>query len=177
MAFTAMTAKNDKSILWSKSPTSTKPHCLTVTNIWSWAQNGAWHKDCLADWPSVVMWLRLSLRLVGWLMSNWREKVSEWIERGRDPAESLPIRREWPVLSDPLLWSQRRPISKLEKVWNEENIVVDPDGVRYQEGLHWEGPVAIYWTGKIALERARCNLLDWKVVSFGHEASRDSRQQ
>jgi hypothetical protein len=32
-------------------------NCLRIINIWSWAPDGARHKDLLIDWPSVAMWL------------------------------------------------------------------------------------------------------------------------
>jgi hypothetical protein len=32
-------------------------HGLTVTKIWAWTPEEAWHQERLADWPSVVMWL------------------------------------------------------------------------------------------------------------------------
>jgi hypothetical protein len=38
-------------------------NCHSNVHIWSLAPKGAKHQDELADWPSVVMWLRLRLRL------------------------------------------------------------------------------------------------------------------
>jgi hypothetical protein len=36
-------------------------NCLTVTKIWSWAPDGAWHQD----WPSVVIWFWLDSAYLG----------------------------------------------------------------------------------------------------------------
>jgi hypothetical protein len=41
-------------------------------NIWSPAPKGARHLDELADWPSVVMWLRLRLQVV----CQWRRELN-----------------------------------------------------------------------------------------------------
>jgi hypothetical protein len=41
--------------------------CQTVSNIWSWAPDGARHQDGLIDWPSVVTWLWL--RQIGLLVT------------------------------------------------------------------------------------------------------------
>jgi hypothetical protein len=35
-------------------------NCQTVIHIWSWAPDGARHKDLLTNWPSVAMWLTLT---------------------------------------------------------------------------------------------------------------------
>jgi hypothetical protein len=41
------------------APDRQNSNCQTVTNIWSWAPDGARHQDWLPDWPSVVtgLWL------------------------------------------------------------------------------------------------------------------------
>jgi hypothetical protein len=39
-----------------------------LTNIWSWAQNGAQHQDILTDQPSVVIWLSdTQMIIISWL--------------------------------------------------------------------------------------------------------------
>jgi hypothetical protein len=43
------------------APQGQNRNCQTVTNISSWAPDGARHQDRQTDWPSVAMWLRLSL--------------------------------------------------------------------------------------------------------------------
>jgi hypothetical protein len=45
--------------------------CLTVTKPLSWASDGAWHQERLADWPSVVTWLCL---LCSYLLSTTTHK-------------------------------------------------------------------------------------------------------
>jgi hypothetical protein len=45
-----------------------------------------------------------------------------------------------------LLSSTRRPDFHTHKrSWNENNLVMSPDGARKQERLCWRGPAAIYW--------------------------------
>jgi hypothetical protein len=43
------------------SPKGEESNCQIVTNIWSWATDGARHQDRQTDWPSVAMWLWLWL--------------------------------------------------------------------------------------------------------------------
>jgi hypothetical protein len=127
-----------------KSPTSTNPHCLTVTNICLRAPDAAWNKDCLADWPSVVMWLCLFTEF-GRLISNRRENVSGLSEG--EVQQSLPIRKEWPVvLRPPPLVKEVAPI---QNTWSErnKNIVVVPDGVRYQGLKDCTGEGWLQFTG------------------------------
>jgi hypothetical protein len=52
-------------------------NCLTVTKIWSWASDGAWHQDWLAECPLVIMWLWL------WVVA------SEWVSGGSGRESSL----------------------------------------------------------------------------------------
>jgi hypothetical protein len=54
---------------------------LTVTKICSWASNGAWNQDWLADWPAVVAWLWLWLErdgCVGVSSQRWQSVESQW---------------------------------------------------------------------------------------------------
>jgi hypothetical protein len=44
------------------APQKQDRNCQSVTNIWSWAPDGARHQDLLIDWPSVAMWRWLWLR-------------------------------------------------------------------------------------------------------------------
>jgi hypothetical protein len=48
------------------SPQGQKRNCQKVTNIWSWAPDGARYQDRPTDWPSVAMWLRLRKRTPVW---------------------------------------------------------------------------------------------------------------
>jgi hypothetical protein len=45
------------------APNGQDNNCQTVTNIRSWAPDGARYQDRQTDWPSVVMWLWLWLWL------------------------------------------------------------------------------------------------------------------
>jgi hypothetical protein len=56
------------------APQKQDRNCQTVINIWSWAADGARHRDLLTDWPSVSMWLWL------WLLPTTVQVtvVSEW---------------------------------------------------------------------------------------------------
>jgi hypothetical protein len=47
----------------------------TESNIWSQVPEWARYVDILADWPSVVMWLRLP----GWGSLRWDSKVWLWV--------------------------------------------------------------------------------------------------
>jgi hypothetical protein len=49
------------------APHQQSRNSLPVTKIWCWAPDGAWYKDWLADWPSVVIWVLL------WLVSSESE--------------------------------------------------------------------------------------------------------
>jgi hypothetical protein len=52
--------KDRPTISSERAPSRTKNrNCQTVTNIWSWAPDGARHQDRQTDRPSVAMWLRL----------------------------------------------------------------------------------------------------------------------
>jgi hypothetical protein len=57
-------------------------NCQIVIYIWSWAPDGARHKDLLTDWPSVAMWLRLRLRVENCQfsvqLSSAREAEKRW---------------------------------------------------------------------------------------------------
>jgi hypothetical protein len=121
----------------------------------------------LADWPSVVMWLCLEF---GWVISNWREKVSEWIERGRDPAVFPHYKGAKSSSQTPSSGQSGGPISKHE-VWKE------------QKYCRWSRRGQI--PRRTVLSRTGCNLLDWRVVSqfwpwwFAREspAGRDMRKE
>jgi hypothetical protein len=57
--------------------------CQTVTNIWSWAPDGARHQDLLTDRPSVAMWLTLTLTLTltwNWLEFRSSKGTAMWLE-------------------------------------------------------------------------------------------------
>jgi hypothetical protein len=89
----------------------------------------------------------LSLTEFGWLVSDWRGR--EWLDWARDPAVSLPIRREWLVAVRPLpLVEEEAPFQNTRRSEKNTYTVVGPDGVKYQEGRYWGASAAIYWTGR-----------------------------
>jgi hypothetical protein len=76
---------------------------------------------------------------------------------GREPAESLPSRKRVTNSSqNPPFVEKEAPFQNTQKSEKNTNMVIGPDGARYQEGLCWRGPAAIYWTG---LEKSR--MLVW----------------
>jgi hypothetical protein len=77
-------------------------NCQTVTNIWSWAPNGAWHQDWLTDWSSVALWL--------WL----------WLETGRS---NRSIEHEsWLFESRLRNWQSQNNCKKGIRLWQEDFI-------------------------------------------------------
>jgi hypothetical protein len=101
-------------------------NCMTVTNIWSWAPDGAGHQDLLANWSLVVMWL--------WL---WDSKIWSWVPWDSEPriavllmaSSNLAVSRLdscGPEVKNVrtfgtigLLWGIRQPLM----TWTEQDIV------------------------------------------------------
>jgi hypothetical protein len=100
-------------------------NCLTVTNIWSWAPDGAWHQDWLAEWPSVVMWL--------WLWLKIRcNKRSASTERPTPPL----VGEEAPFLKHVFVYERKRSLVKcLYETCSQEEVC-------------WRGPTAILPTDR-----------------------------
>jgi hypothetical protein len=74
----------------------------TITNIWSWAPDGARHQDLLIDRPSVAMWLLL------WLDFEYRIYPCgggvEYLHR--DPASRRRRRKGKSQIWDCKIWSR-----------------------------------------------------------------------
>jgi hypothetical protein len=71
------------------APHQQNSNSLTVTEVWSWVPDEAWHKDWVADWSSVITWLWLWL----WLTLLWDSHPWQRYGRWRSPHCWKSLRR------------------------------------------------------------------------------------